>query len=279
MAVFTEVGSLGATGSTSNNQASLALTIGAAAALGSLVVVVVADNNNATVDGADAIVSSMTDNSAGGPNTWTSAGSFCNSQAAAAAGAAVQIFYSVLTNALANGDTITATFANQGNSDASGMTARNFSFTAGGNLHRVTSTGTLADDGADPGSLNLTTINTEMLRIRGIAGEVGNDTSLTPTSGWVAWANGNSAVTGTTAEMCARAEHHISTGTGDASDPGWVNCDNASLYVAFYVPAGLGVAEGTGAASGAGVAFAASTAAAAGAGDASGTGIDRKSVV
>ena len=36
---------------------------------------------------------------------------------------------------------------------------------------------------------------------------------------WTAWANGNSATTGTTGEICARAEHLISTATGAASDP------------------------------------------------------------
>jgi hypothetical protein len=33
--------------------------------------------------------------------------------------------------------------------------------------------------------------------------------------------------------MCARAEHQISTGTSAASNPTWVACDNASVYVAF----------------------------------------------
>ena len=76
--------------------------------------------------------------------------------------------------------------------------------------------------GADPASLNVTTDNIACLRVRGIASQVGNNTNLTTTASWTAWANGNSATTGTTAEMCARAEHIISTATSAASDPTYV---------------------------------------------------------
>lgn len=228
---FSDLGSLGATGSTANNQATLALTTAAAASAGELVVLVIADDNIGTADQDGQEVASVTDNSSGGPNSWNQAHGWTNGQGVAQGGAAVQIWYSVLTHAISNGGTITVTFSNATTSDATGLTARHFSFS--GTQVAIENVNHLADDAADPSSLDATTGNIACLRIRGIAGEVGNDTSLTPTTNWTAWANGNSATSGTTAEMCARAEHHISTGTTDASNPTWVSCDSASVYVAF----------------------------------------------
>ena len=75
--------------------------------------------------------------------------------------------------------------------------------------------------------------NVECLRVRGIASQVGNNTNLTPTASWTAWANGNSATTGTTGEICARAESRINTATSAASDPTYVSAIYASAYVAF----------------------------------------------
>ena len=71
------------------------------------------------------------------------------------------------------------------------------------------------------------------MRVRGIAAQAGNNTSLTTTAGWTAWANGNSATSGTTGEMCARAESRIITGTGASSNPTYVSAIYASAYVAF----------------------------------------------
>lgn len=230
---FSDLGSLGATGSTANNQATLVLTTSAAASAGELVVLVIADDNaqTSTPDGDGHEVSSVTDNSSGGPNLWNRATGYANEQGVAQAGAAVQIWYSVLDFAISNGGTITITFSNATNSDATGVTARHFSFS--GTQVAIENVNVRADDAADPGSLDCTTTNSACLRIRGIAGEVGNNTSLTGTASWTVWDNGNSATSGTTAEMCARAEHIISTATGAASDPTWVSCDNASAYVAF----------------------------------------------
>lgn len=228
---FTGQGNLGATGSTANNQATLALTTAAQASVGELVVLVYADDNTASADGTDDVVASITDNSTGGPNNWQRAISFSNAQGAAQAGATVDIWWAVITKQINSGGTITATFTNATQSDATAVTARRFTFTGGSPA--IEATNTLANDAADPGSLNATTANIECLRIRGIASEVGNNTSLTGTASWTVWANGNSATTGTTAEMCARAEHIISTGTGSASDPTYVTADHASAYVAF----------------------------------------------
>lgn len=226
---FTDLGSLGATGATSNNQSSLALTCASAVSVGNLIVVVVACDNTATVDGPDKI--SVVQDSGG--NYYFRAGSFANGQGAAQAGASVEVWYAECSRALTTSSTITATFVTSANADATAMTARFFSFDTTKGIAIEGTPATRADDAADPGSLDVTTANIECLRIRGIASEVGNNTNLTPTSGWTAWANGNSATSGTIAEMCARAEHIISTATGAASDPTYVAADTASLYVAL----------------------------------------------
>lgn len=226
---FADLGSLGATGNTGNNQNSLALTTAAVCAIGELVVIVVADDNRlSTADADGSEVSGVVDSS--GVNVWQKAIGWANNRSSAQAGAAVQIWYTYTTAQIANGGTITASFTDSGASDATAMTARHFSGTGG----IIVATNTLSNNAADPGSLDAVTANIACLRIRGIASEVGNNTNLTATGGgWTAWANGNSATTGTTGEMCARAEHLISTGTGAASDPTYVSADTASAYVAF----------------------------------------------
>lgn len=226
---FSDGGSIGANGSSANNQTSLALAVTQQCNVGELVVLVIADDNR--LSGADADggeVSSVT----AGTNTFSLAKGWANNNAATQAGAAVQIWYSVLTQQINNGASITINFTNSTLSDATAVTGRKFT-TSGGDIS-VGATNQLSNDAADPGSLDATTSNREALRIRGIAAEVGNNTNLTATTNWTAWANGNSATTGTTTEMCARAEHRIFTGTGSASDPTYVSADCASAYVAFY---------------------------------------------
>lgn len=226
---FSDGGSIGANGSSANNQSTLTLAVSQQCNVGELVVLVIADDNSGS--GADADGSEVS-SVAAGTNTFSKAKGWANNNAAAQAGAAVQIWYSVLTQQINNGANITITFANATLSDATGVTGRKFT-TSGGTIS-VGATNQLSNDAADPGSLDATTSNREALRIRGIAAEVGNNTNLTATTNWTAWANGNSATTGTTAEMCARAEHRIFTGTGSASDPTYVSADCASAYVAFY---------------------------------------------
>lgn len=226
---FGDIGSLGAAGSTAADQATLVLTTTATAVVGSLIAVVIASDNRGSVDTDDESVSGVVD-SAG--NTYRKAQGYANAQTGAQLGAAVSMWYAEVTTQLDSGDTITASFTTATSVDAAGMTAHNFSY-AGGTVVEVEATNWGVTDAGDPAALTATTANIECLRIRGIAGEVGNNTSLTPTASWTAWENGNSATTGTTAEMCARAEHIISTTTSASSNPTWVSCDNASVYVAF----------------------------------------------
>ena len=229
---ITDKGSLGATGSSANNQATLVLTTALTIAVGELAVIVVAVDNLGTADGDNGEVTSVTNS--GTAATWIKAKQFSNAQGAAQAGACVSIWYAIPTVEIASGATITITFSNATTSDASGVTGRVFQTSlSNGWFFDASLTNTLANDAADPASLDVTTPNLHYVRIRGIAAEVGNNTNLTPTTNFTAWANGNSATTGTTAEMCARAEHRISTATSDASNPTYVAADCASAYVVF----------------------------------------------
>ena len=228
---FADLGSLGSTGSTSNNQSSLVLTTTAAVAVGDFVVVVVAVDNRVTGGGDDLAVSGVTNS--GTANTWTKAIQVANNLAAQG-GASVSIWYTKATAAIASGGTITATFTTNSTSDATAMTARKFSVATGASvILEGTPTTLLHNTAADPGSLDLTTANTACLRIRACAIELGTNTNWTPTASWTAFAGGTSSTTGTTIEMSARAEFRIFTGTNAASDPTQSSAINANAYVAF----------------------------------------------
>lgn len=230
--------SLGATGSSGNNQSTLALTLAAAGiGVGELAILVIADDNigsGADADGNE--VASVADNAAGGSNVWTKAVGWTNNMSGAQAGAHCSIWWTLAVRAVAiTTGTVTATFTNNTLSDATAMTGYKFTKDATSTIAVEASNHSSVSAGA-PGSLDATTANIECLRVRGIAGEVGNNVSLTKTAAFAAaWARGNSASSGTTAEMCARAEHAISTGTGLASNPTWsgVTCDIANVYAAF----------------------------------------------
>jgi hypothetical protein len=227
---FTDLGSLGAIGNTNNNQTTLDLVTSAAIAVGDFVVVVCAADNIAN-GGDDGAVTGVTIGIGG--QALTKGIQIANALAAQA-GASCSIWYGVATSGLASGGTIRATFGSATLVDASAMVARKFSIAAGTTATVEGTPTTLASNAnADPGGLTSSTANITCLRVRGIASQVGNNTNLTPTASWTAWANGNSATTGTVGEICARAESRISTGTGDVSDPTYVSAIYASAYVAF----------------------------------------------
>ena len=227
---FTDLGSIGVAGATTNNQGSLAITTTAACAVGELVVVVVAVDN--PTNGGDSGVASVANS--GTANTWNKAIQIQNA-VAAQGGASVSIWWTKVTTAMASGATITATFTNATTSDATAMIGRHFSMAAGMDAEiEGTPTTVLRNTAAAPGSLDLTTANIACLRIRAIAIEMGATTALTPTASWTAWAAGQSATSGTVAEMAARAEHRIFTGTTAASNPTLIaTAINANAYVAL----------------------------------------------
>lgn len=227
---FTDLGGFGTAQSSTANQASTTLTTSATANAGNLFIIIVAVDNNQTTDGDEGAVTSVTD-SVGG-NTWIKGLEFCNGQGAAQAGATCSLWYSLLSSQLASGSVITVNFSNSASRDKSVIISEVFSV-ATGNTVAVEATNSLANDGADPGSLNATTANIACLRFRGIASETNSTTSLTPTTNWTPVSANQTAGGGAAANMAARAEFIISTGTSSASDPTFVAADTASVYVAF----------------------------------------------
>lgn len=226
---FSRVGSLGSANDKSAGT-SIALAISAAAEAGNLVVVIIALDNTQTTDGNTSEVSSISD-SAGG-NTWIKAREFCNGQGGAAAGVTVSVWYSVLTNQINNAGTITANFANS--ITASAITADEFTIGAGNTVVVEATPADLANDGADPGSLTLSSLTSrEYLFIRAIAGETNSTAALTPSTGYTAFAGAQTTGGGGATNMGVRGESRILTGTGDSSDPTWTAVDCASVYIAF----------------------------------------------
>lgn len=220
------VGSLGSVGDTSAGT-SIALTTSATAEAGNLVVVAVGKDNTATADSQTSEVSSITD-SAGG-NSWAKLGEYCNGEGAAAAGAVVSLWASILTNQIASGGTITANFSDSPASSA--ISAWEFTIGTGSTIS-VDSLQVLANDLADPGSMSISGLSSvERLYVRATAVER-NTGTWTVTSSYTAMAIGL-ANTGTAAtSMEVGGEFRILTGTGDTSDPTWAGADNASVYVA-----------------------------------------------
>jgi hypothetical protein len=123
---FSSLGSLGTT-QNKTSASSITLTTTAAAAAGSLVVICVAKDNSATTDAENNEFTGASD-SVGG-NTWIEAIEYSRGAPGANNGASVAIYYSVLTNALASGSTITVNFDSARTAKAA--TAWNFGLAAG----------------------------------------------------------------------------------------------------------------------------------------------------
>jgi Concanavalin A-like lectin/glucanases superfamily len=224
---FSDLGSIGSAGTTTANQTTIVLTTTATCNAGDLVVVVVGvDNRDNQED--DESVTGVVDST--GANDYYKIGGGATAHAAQA-GASCQVFASVIGTQLNSGGTITATFQTNTTSDAQCIMGRRFSFTGGRNGLGIEGFNRVRTSAADPASLDATTQNVACLRIRAIAGEVGN-TTFTATTNWTGWANPQSAA-GTTGEISIRAEHRISTATSDASNPTWVSCDNVGIYIAL----------------------------------------------
>lgn len=136
---------------------------------GNLVIVVVAADNTSTgADGDNGEVSSITD-SAGG-NTWLKAREFTNTNAAAAAGATVSIWYSILVNGLSGG-TITANFASARVAKAIEIDA--YTLAAGSTVSIVGSDAKAVDGATNFGSPAVTGLaSAEHLWVIGVATEV-----------------------------------------------------------------------------------------------------------
>lgn len=226
---FTSVGTLGSVGSANANQSSLVLTTSATLEKTNLGVFILAVDNNQTTDGDEGAVSSVSDNAG---NTWLKAVEFTNGQGAAQGGATCSFWYKMpnVGVQLTSGGTITANFTNASSRDAATAFAWEYTIIADGTV-AVAGTNTLADDAADPSSLDLTTSNEALLRIRGIASELNSTTNLTNTTNWTVMTVQRSS--NTAAAQSVRGEFRIVTATNAASNPTLASADHASVYVAF----------------------------------------------
>lgn len=216
-----------ASGKSTSSGTTVTGTAGLAAAVGTVVVAVVATDNTQTTDGNTSEVASITDPRS---NTWTKAREFCNGQGFANAGATVAIFYCKVTTQIETSDTITVTLANT-------HTAKCFSadlFTVSGTIS-VAGTADLANDGADPGSMTISSLaSKEYLFVRGIASESNDASPYTATANYTQFSADQVADTGVSAaSMSVHCEWRILTGTGDTSDPTLFSADHASAYVAL----------------------------------------------
>src|SRR4029077_14451427 len=119
-------------------------------------------------------------------NGWVKAVEFTNGQGTAQTGSLCSMWYCNAKANLAVGGNITANFNNAASRDDECMAFWVFT-KAAGTVGRVAGTGTRADDALDPGSLNVTTLNKEYLRVRGIGSELNSITAITVTASWTTW--------------------------------------------------------------------------------------------
>lgn len=196
---------------------------------GEMGVIVLAFDNTNTTDGDFTEVISCTD-SAG--NNYAKAGEYTNGNGGINTGATVSIWYTIATNTLSSGGTITPTFA--GSPGRKAITGHAFTF--GGVVTTSGSTGR-ADDAADAGSITGTpsTGSRQHLWIRGTACESTN-TSYAASSNYTAFNHSDSTtfgIAGSDKNMGARGEYRIYTDSSDSTDPTTSTADHASVMVFF----------------------------------------------
>ncbi len=215
--------------------------VGESAAVGDVLIVAVAINNVQTTDGETNEVTSVTDTQS---NTYVKLKEYCNGQGGAASGATVSLWYSKLTTALVVAvDTVTANFSSS--VAAMAMGCKKFTITAGATV-TLEASATLANDGADPGSMTLSGLaSREYLFFRAIALERADAGLAGMTTGYTEIPNAGAGTTGggaaTNMNLCG--EFRIFTGTGDTSDPTATAVDNASVYVALKEAAAAAAAS------------------------------------
>lgn len=204
--------------------------INTAVPVGDVVIIGVASDNTSSPDGDNSEVSGVTDTRG---NIYLKAREHTNAQGGAATGATISVWYSQITTALQVNDDITATFVS--NRTAKAISVKSFTIGAG-NIVSVQAGASLSNDGADPGSMDLTVPNEEFLWVRVIANEgIENATTWTRTA---AYSNnlpfGNTTGGGDASNMSIGGEFDIFTGISNPSDPTWTpNRDRASVLIAF----------------------------------------------
>lgn len=199
---------------------------------GKAVVIAVALDNTLTTDGDNSLVTSITD---GNSNLYEKVAEFTNGQGAAAGGATCSLWCCrKLATTLSTLITI-----NHGSVTARAANARFYSLGAGNQLTWVASPATLANDGADPGSLSLSSLTSlEYLFYRATAYEAALVTTPTASTNFSlspGTAGGDGTASGGAASnMSVFSEYRIVTATSQTSDPTVTSADCASIFAAFF---------------------------------------------
>lgn len=230
-------GVAGTTEEVSDNSisANIQITVNA----GEVVALWAATDNVDTTDGQTSLHQSVADSDL---NSYTKWCEFTNSQGAAEAGATISLWTAISAGTLtAAVDSITLTTA----SNVTDKVINVMSFTIGaGNVVSLAGTcKTLANDGADAGSLTISGLSSaERLYIRGIATESNNATSLTASTNFTLMKESavpdgcaNTTGGGEASDMGVCGEYRVNTSTGETSDPTLVDTsnDNASIFIAL----------------------------------------------
>jgi hypothetical protein len=196
---------------------------------GTLIIVAVAIDNISTGGGSTSDIT-VTDNA---DNNFIKVEEFSNAGNAATA-ATVALWYSVLTNAVTNTSSVTASF--------SSVTARVMcyqAFTIGaGSTIAVQDFTTSQVDGGNVASLTLSSLpSREYLFLRASAVEA-ETSGTTFTSGYAAYGSPANDLTtsggGAASNMALLREYDIATGTSSTSAPTTTSGDNASIFAALY---------------------------------------------
>lgn len=186
------------------------------------------ETSTGTSDGDNNECTSATD-SAG--NTWVKAIEFANTNTSSAAdGIVVCVFYTKATTQLTSGGTITVNFS--ASTTASALTSNEYTI-GGGNVVSIEASATLANDGVDPGSMDLSPPSAAYLWYRPIASETGDVTNITTTASFSGFFGIESTPGGGATAVKITGEWRIFTGSTNPSDPTLVAADHASAYLAF----------------------------------------------
>ena len=211
---FAAVGTIGSGTSKTANQTGGTLTLTAQADAGNLIVLVIAVDNSATTDQDESAVSGLTD-SAGG-NTWTKIAEFTNSDGGAQNGSTCSVWYSVLTNTISSGGTISWSYSNSTSRDASAYTAHEF--TKGASTTVEVFAGSLTAVATETNATDSTAITgdgtTELLRIGALSAESNSTTTnLSVQNSYSSFTQATSTGGGAAGNVMARGWYKISTET------------------------------------------------------------------
>jgi hypothetical protein len=211
---------------------SIANTLTFTVNVGEFCVISIATDNISTVDGNTNNITSVQDSQS---NAWTKAYEQTNTIGGAAAdGATVAIFYSVITTQLTNTDTITVNFSDT--ITCSTYIVSSFTIAAGNTVSIAGTIQVLNNDNSDAGSMTLSGLTSkEYLFWRPIASET-DGYGLTKTTNYTEIGPNRSGSGGSEkGHVNIDGEYRILTGTGDSSNPTMTDtsADRASLYIAF----------------------------------------------